>query len=214
MSELTPQLDERSVLDSFRSESWRSLGYSNWTEYCRNELGKDHSWASRMAKRSAGDQPKSQCNTCVPVSVIDQEVRRRFSDFYWQSELRVGCGFGADGERRMDMWGISPKRPFNHIAVEIKRSRSDFRVDVKSPLKQRRARLFANWFYFAAPSGLLVPGDLPPWAGLIEISTCSSPLYGEYCSHLTHPAPWFDSSPPTWSFVAHLVRTLGSKRHE
>ena len=133
---------------------------------------------------------------------IDTAIRASGLADIWLSELRVGCGYGPDSERIMDLWGISTKRPFVHIAVEIKVSRGDFRSDLRSPLKQRRARLFANLFYYAAPSGLLTASDLPPWAGLLEVAS------GVGC-YIKVKAPWFDSSPPTWSFVAHLLRIHG-----
>jgi hypothetical protein len=118
---------------------------------------------------------------------------------HWIRQCRVGCGYGEDGERTVDLWGISVKRPYLHVAVEIKVSRADFLRDVKQPLKQRRARLMANQFYFAAPSGVLTTADMPTWAGLVEVNDESNVT-------IVVPAPWFDSSPPTWSFVASLVR--------
>jgi len=126
---------------------------------------------------------------------------RKHIELLWLEQVRVGCGYGPDGERTMDLWGISPKRPFLHVAVEIKTSRGDFLRDVKQPMKQRRARLAANQFYFAAPAGMLTAADLPLWAGLIEVHPSG-------LARIAVPAPWFDSSPPTWSFVASLVRRL------
>ncbi len=144
----------------------------------------------------------------VSAKIISEAIRAYFQDYFWFTQLRVGCGRGPDGERTMDMWGITCERPFKHVTVEIKRSRSDYRVDVTSPLKQRRARLLANEFYYAAPQGLLTPKDLPPWAGLIEIRPHYCPTYeGHMEATLTTAAPWYDSSPPTWSFVANLIRT-------
>jgi hypothetical protein len=133
---------------------------------------------------------------------IEDAVRSALCDLYWLTEVRGGCGFGPDSERTIDLWGISTKRPNTHLSVEIKISRGDFRRDLKKPLKQRRARLVANQFYYATPAGLLKPSDLPPWAGLIEVSE-------DFNARIEVPAPWFDSSPPTWSFVASLVRRFG-----
>ena len=132
---------------------------------------------------------------------IEAAIKADFWGYWWFPQLRVGCGQGDDGERTMDLWGISSKRPYPHIAVEIKTSRGDFTRELRSPLKHRRARLFANLFYFATPQGLLTAADLPPWAGLIEVSNKAI---------IAIPAPWFDSSPPTWSFVAHLARKFGA----
>lgn len=206
LSEPNAHLSTQKAIVLFLSEPWKGSFYSTWTEYARCELGKSHSWASRIAKMATKTEAASKA-IAVSVGDIDACVRQLFTEYLLFSELRVGCGFGNDGERTMDMWGISQKRPFPHIAIEIKRSRSDFRVDLRSPLKQRRARLFANMFYYAAPSGLLAIDDLPPWAGLVEVGQHSDEILGNYmAARITTPAPWFDSSPPTWSFVAHLVR--------
>ena len=142
----------------------------------------------------------------IDADAISAAIEADFEGLLWLRQCRVGCGFGADGERTMDMWGISCKKPHLHIAVEIKISRDDFRRDLRSPLKQRRARMLGNQFYFAAPNGLLMADDLPIWAGLIEVLV--SEVVGRNIANIVVPAPYFDSSPPTWSFVASLVRRL------
>ena len=136
---------------------------------------------------------------------IEQAVREDASVTYWISQCRVGCGFGEDGERTVDLWGISVKRPYFRMSVEIKVSRGDYLRDLAKPLKQRRARLMANQFYFAAPVGMLSAVDLPPWAGLLEVSDRSQ---------VSVPAPWFDSAPPTWSFIASLIRRFEKAVYE
>ncbi len=143
---------------------------------------------------------------------IESAVIDIFQDYCWFPQMRVGCGFGNDGERTMDLWGISPKRPFLHMAVEIKVSRNDFTRDLRSPLKQRRTRMLANQFYYAAPQGILKPEDMPIWAGLIEVADRDFMGNPGFSAGITHPAPWFDSSPATWSFVAHLARMCWKER--
>jgi hypothetical protein len=133
---------------------------------------------------------------------IEQAIRKD-PGYFWIPQCRVGCGFGDDGERTVDLWGISTKRPYNHLSIEIKVSRGDFFRDVKNPLKQRRSRMMANQFWFAAPVGLLTAADLPIWGGLMEVDEFGNVRYEV-------PAPWFDSSPPTWSFVASIVRRFST----
>jgi hypothetical protein len=138
---------------------------------------------------------------------IEAAIRKDFPLSYWIPQCRVGCGYGDDGERTVDLWGISVKRPYLHLSVEIKVSRSDYLRDIRQVLKQRRVRMMANQFYFGAPVGILKAADLPIWAGLIEVTEG-----GE--AKIAVQAPWFDSSPPTWSFVASLVRRFEKAVYE
>jgi hypothetical protein len=116
----------------------------------------------------------------------------------WLPQQRMGCGYGNDFERTIDVFGISTCKPWTRFAIEIKVSRSDFKADVCCPMKQRRARLIANKFYYLAPQGLLTPEDIPIWAGLAEV-------VGEHID-VTVEAPWQESSAPTWRMVAQLAR--------
>ncbi len=143
--------------------------------------------------------------------VITHAIRQSWQGMWWIPQCRVGCGLGQDGERTMDLWGITSKRPYLHVAIEVKTSRSDYFRDLRQPLKQRRARLAANQFFFAAPSGILTAEDLPPWAGLIEVGPDPDAILPIKVATVV-PAPWFDSSPPTWSFLAYLVRRFASTR--
>lgn len=127
----------------------------------------------------------------------------RWKAMIWLPQCRVGVGFGEDAERVMDLWGIQVSKPWTRVAIEIKVSRGDFRRDVANRLKQRRARLLVNEFYYAAPVGLLTPEDMPEWAGLIEVKSI---LGADFCAGIRFPAPWFDSSAPTWRFVAAIAR--------
>ena len=122
----------------------------------------------------------------------------------WLPQQRMGCGYGNDFERTIDVFGIATTKPWTRFCVEIKRTRADFLADIRQPLKQRRARLICNQFYYLAPKGVLAPDDVPLWAGLAE-------AYGKtdrFDPHITivTEAPWFDTSPPTWRFVAQLAR--------
>jgi hypothetical protein len=55
---------------------------------------------------------------------------------------------------------------------EIKISRSDFFADFKKEQKHKllsEGKHKANYFFYAVPSGLILPSDVPPYAGLIYI---------------------------------------------
>ncbi len=123
-----------------------------------------------------------------------------YGDWLAFAELRVGTGFGKDAEQRLDFWAIEsiPSKRFRRVAYEVKVSRSDFLNELKKPLKRRRALLLSNEFYFITPPGLVRDGELPVEAGLAEVD--------EHGIHIKHGAPWRDTSPPTWQFLAAIVR--------
>jgi hypothetical protein len=136
---------------------------------------------------------------------IESIVRgmHEFGKFLWLRQLRGGTGWGPDGDRTMDLWGIHDGKPWERVCIEIKVIRSDFRRDVADPIKQRRGRLVTNQFYYAAPPGTIPKNELPIWAGLIEID--------ETRRKIEVPAPWFDSSAPTWRFLAQIARTVARR---
>jgi hypothetical protein len=142
----------------------------------------------------------------VKAKDIEQAICNHFwRGMLWFPQLRVGTGFGHDAERTMDLFGIQPLSPWDRICVEIKVSRGDFRRDIRQPMKQRRARLLANQFFYAAPKGLLTAEDLPTWAGLIEVDAARK--YGEFgFIEVPVPAPRFDSAAPSWRFLAVFAR--------
>jgi len=129
----------------------------------------------------------------LPMDYFDRE-----KDVVWLPQQRMGCGFGNDFERTIDVFGISMCKPWTRFAVEIKLSKSDFQADIKQPMKQRRARMIANKFYYLAPEGLLAPDDMPLWAGLAVVK-------GEWI-HIELEAPYMETSAPTWRFLAQIAR--------
>jgi hypothetical protein len=146
------------------------------------------------------------------------------------AELRVGTGYGKDAEQRIDFWvmDLMPSQSCRRIAIEIKVSRSDFLNEIKHPTKRRRALLLSNEFYFATPPGLVKIEELPPECGLVEVhpdhGAASDALFGDIAHsrsegartwmlkhsqkrlHFKVAAPWRDSNPPSWRFVAALLR--------
>lgn len=101
-----------------------------------------------------------------------------------------------DDLSRMDYWAIHFSFGWT-CAVEIKTARSDFKSELRHPLKQRGALRRSNRFYFCAPKGLIKPAELPSYAGLLE--------YEAGAIRETVKAPWRDAMAPTWSFVAAII---------
>lgn len=137
---------------------------------------------------------------------VMQGLRRyaRNVDALYFEELRAGAGWGMDSQRRIDAWtiGTAPSKGNERTAYEVKVSRSDFRKDMRSPHKQRPARLFSNRFYYVAPEGLIKPTELPLWAGLLEATIAQD---HEWLS-LAVPAPFFETEAPSWRFAVSLAR--------
>lgn len=136
-------------------------------------------------------------------AAVVAELQRNypFPDWLAFPELRIGTGFGKNAEQRLDFWAMAalPSQRFRRVAYEIKISRADFLAELRQPLKRRRALLLSNEFYFVAPPGLIQAGELPPECGLAECEAT-------YGLHIKHAAPWRDSAPPTWQFLAAVTR--------
>ena len=144
------------------------------------------------------------------------EALRRYHDgarygapWAFFAELRIGTGYGREAEQRIDAWAIAlwPSADFNRVAYEVKISRSDFLVEIKKPQKRRRAMMFSNQFYFATPIGLLKESEIPPECGLVEVQPD-----GRVSTRI--PAPHRDTLPPTWMFMAAIIRRVKDGRAE
>jgi hypothetical protein len=144
-----------------------------------------------------------QAQTVLTSKQIVEALRERHpaSEWFFFAELRLGTGFARDAEQRLDAWAMHawPSSQFRRVAYEVKVSRSDYQRELKNPRKRRPALLMSNEFYFAVPSGLINIAELPPEAGLIEVNADGS-------CHTTLAAPWRDALPPTWLFLAAIVR--------
>ena len=114
-------------------------------------------------------------------------------------EFRLGTGYGKNNEQRLDAWAMELTDKMVRRAFEVKVSRSDLLAELSNPRKRARALLVSNEFWFATPEGLMKPDELPLEAGLIEINEHGF-------TRIVEPAPWRDTPPPTWRFVASLIR--------
>jgi hypothetical protein len=136
------------------------------------------------------------------TEAIYKRLSRRFAPPKFASvrEVRLGTGYDDYATGRIDFLAVSAARGAYVYGVEVKASRSDFLKDLKSVAKQKALRSFANFFYYAAPKGLIDPNELPEWAGLMEMTNTSF--------YTKTQAPLTERSAPTWSFVAALIRRL------
>ena len=141
----------------------------------------------------------------MDATTIRAALRRLYSAPNHASFPELACGTGSsDGASTIiDLWvmGLWPSNNLRRIAVEIKMSRGDFTREIKRPKKRHRALRYSNQFYFAAPKGLIKPSELPPEAGLLEVDEHGG-------VHEAIPAPYRETFPPTWEFMAAVMRRI------
>ena len=124
----------------------------------------------------------------------------------WFEELRLGAGYGGISERRIDLLRIetAPGKGHRTTVYEVKVSRSDLLKELKDPKKQRGARLFADYFWYATPPGLTRVEEIPLWAGLLEIHPEEEGWWKR--AKMIVPAPRLDKQPPTWGLTIAMAR--------
>ena len=123
-------------------------------------------------------------------------------------ELRLGSGYCGVSQRRIDLFCISSDAGNTTTAYEIKVSRQDFKKDVNDDFKQRGARLYANYFYYVTPTGLLKPEEIPLWAGLIEVDLDEYQKGVLHCPREVVSAPLMPKAVPSWGLICSMVRHI------
>lgn len=143
-------------------------------------------------------------NIFMDSQQIHKALREMYSggDWAYVSEFRAGTGFSSSSERYLDAWimGCYPSGGLIKIAIEIKVSRSDFRGEIRNPVKRDPALRISNLFYFATPKGLVKESEVPEECGLIEVD----PATGK--AVVVIEAPYREVGFPSWVFVASLAR--------
>lgn len=145
-------------------------------------------------------------NNDITAEDILARLQERYAPPEWLTfvELRISTGY-TRGEERIDFWVMNtyPSSAYHRIAFEIKISRSDFSAELRKPAKRKPALLLSNQFYFISPAGVIPVDQIPIDAGLMEVKHTPS---GHMSLTVTSKAPWLDTEPPTWGFVAALMR--------
>lgn len=90
------------------------------------------------------------------------------------SECKTAIPWFVDKYFQMDAWIVTRRTTRVHvIAYEIKVDRIDFLTDKK----WEEYLKYCNEFYFVAPKGVIFLEDLPPRAGLYEVSKTGTVLF-------------------------------------
>ena len=104
------------------------------------------------------------------------DVRAALKAYYCQPEygivFEVARSTGHAARRHldalaMDLW---PSRGLAIHGIEIKVSRSDFRNEIKQPEKAEEIAEFCDYFWIAAPAGIVPIEEMPKAWGLYEVS--------------------------------------------
>jgi hypothetical protein len=89
---------------------------------------------------------------------------------------------------------------YRRVGYEVKVSRGDFLGELKQPEKTRRSATCCSHFFFAVPSGLVKPTEIPDPYGLITVG----PKGGARIAKRSK----LPDSQPTWGYLATLLRRL------
>lgn len=85
---------------------------------------------------------------------------------------QVGNATGYGTSRHIDAIAMSlwPSRGLYLEGIEIKVSRNDFRREIKDPMKAEELATFCDFWWIAAPAGVVPVDQLPPNWGLLEVT--------------------------------------------
>lgn len=145
------------------------------------------------------------------VDALKGKYRNPYNGHKWAcfEEMRMGTGWGLGNDQRIDLWIMGMwSSNSGREAYEVKISRSDFLHEMKNPAKRRQALRVSNRFWFATPFGLVKPEEIPLECGLIELGYVESNGARKLEQVVTVDAPWRDTAPPNWTFVAALCRRV------
>jgi hypothetical protein len=103
------------------------------------------------------------------------EWQRTDGRMTWENrEFRVAWPDGSRKAFRPDLYSIKAtldEAKINPLVFEVKASRADFLADVARPEKRAGYLAIAESMYYAAPAGLIMPGEVPAECGLVvEVS--------------------------------------------
>lgn len=153
------------------------------------------------------------------TSIILESLKKHFTSWgrgrtnILFPELRLGSGYCGVAQRRIDLFIISSNAGNETTAFEIKASRSDFKKDISDDLKQRGARLYANNFYYVAPSGMIKPEEVPLWAGLWEfdLDYYEKTEGKDFRFHEVVPSPLHPKAVPSWGLICSMIRHINKE---
>lgn len=159
--------------------------------------------------RTTKRPPKIQLSA---TRVLDLIAEKHFNGgaFAMLREVHNRTGNSYDGrDRYADALIISlwPSRGIWFGGVEVKVDRNDWLRERSSPEKSEPIQKYCNYWWVAAPPGVVQAGELPETWGHIEVG-------GEKPVRIAREAPRLPAEPPSATFIASVLRnaTAGQAR--
>jgi hypothetical protein len=142
----------------------------------------------------------------IDAAAILEKLHERYPRPAWASFVELRDAAGYEAFRTLDFWAMHtwPSKGFLRVAVEIKVTRSDFLRELNEPGKRAGFEAISHEFYFAAPTGLIKPAELPEGVGLLEAT--AKTLRAKMRAKQRQPAD------PDVSFVAVLLKAAAAER--
>lgn len=205
----------------------REDGYQTWADEC----GVVHRGETEVCKRLKGhkDRERGQVRAekvRATYGDLMKALAHKHKDrqkWVYLVELRVGTGYAKYGQaednagQSIDAWAMNtwPSSRYERIAYEVKVDKQDFKREIENPAKRAAALDFSNRYYFVVPETMLdraktLTGDQvvdpPTILGIPIPDECGLlVLRGKRLITLV-PAPRHDGAPPTWGFLASIMR--------
>ncbi len=173
-----------------------------------------------MAAAAPAPQPLTAIHL---LDVVQTCLHAAPSEWIFLRELRAGTGLRTTSSaQRLDAFALNcfAHNSMKRICYEVKISRADFLCELKHPIKRRIGLRYSNEFYFVTPANLLNLAELPIECGLVEVGSFPEAaltlpekdnlphfdsVLALHC-RVTVPAPWRETPPPTWQFLAAMLR--------
>mgnify|MGYP000120537710 CR=1 FL=1 len=109
----------------------------------------------------------------TPTADITRALEERYAAPEWASFRELANATGARAACRIDFYAqnLYPSKRLVSVAVEVKVSRSDFMRELERPQKRAPWEQLAAECWFATPSGLVKPDEVPEGWGLVELQS-------------------------------------------
>jgi hypothetical protein len=119
--------------------------------------------------------------------------------------VRNGTGYSRKQARTADgvVFSTWPSRGLWMAGVEIKVSRADWRRELANAEKSAEIQQYCNYWWVAAPAGVVPIGELPETWGLVEV--------GAKSASVTKQAPRLEAKPPDILMVCAIFRSIDGK---
>ncbi len=146
----------------------------------------------------------------VSTWMIREALREHFPQgaFAMLEEVRNTTGY-ANNLQSADAIVCScwPSRGLWLAGIEIKVSRGDWQKELKHPKKSAEIQRWCDYWWVAAPAGLVLTAELPVTWGLIEYDPASR---RKDKLAIRVAAPKLDPEPFSLTFVASILRNAGA----